>query len=403
MDGLQRPCLRQGLDVALDNDDPRYVYLCDQLRLASQPQRLTIAEFTWVQLFNGVNDLRTIQSEAMRRAGGALIPIDRFEGLAARLDKALFLDGERFRERLSSPVREPSCLGCYADDPAQLRGQLERYFTGKSGPGLPAEKRPDGKLRAALIPHIDYARGGTTYAWGFKEVFERSDASLFVIVGTSHYSGHRFSLTRKNFKSPLGIVLTDQAAIDTLVAHYGDGLFDDELAHLPEHSIELEVVFLQYLYENRRQIRIVPLIVGPFQDAIELGRPPREMPDIRRMIEALRLLEKEIAEPICFIISGDLAHIGPKFGDAEPVGAGFLARSRQMDEAILEQAERGAAEGYFRIIAEENDRRRICGLPPTYTVLDDQRPMCGRVLHYDQYLHPRGFESVSFASMAFYR
>src|SRR5205814_3982684 len=132
-------------------------------------------------------------------------------------------------------------------EPEALRRQLRRLFTGPRGPGLPEEPKPDGRLRAALLPHIDYRRGGTTYAWGFKEVFERTDASLFVIIGTSHYSSERFTLTRKDFKTPLGIVPTDQEYIDRLVKHYGDGLFDDPLAHLPEHSIELEVVFLQYL------------------------------------------------------------------------------------------------------------------------------------------------------------
>jgi hypothetical protein len=59
--------------------------------------------------------------------------------------------------------------------------------------------------------------------------------------------------------------------------------------------------------------------------------------------------------------------------------------------------------GYYRVIAGEQDSRRICGLPPTYTLLEAIRPASGKVLHYGQYVHPRGFESVSFASMAFYR
>lgn len=58
---------------------------------------------------------------------------------------------------------------------------------------------------------------------------------------------------------------------------------------------------------------------------------------------------------------------------------------------------------YFRIIADEGDRRRICGLPPTYTLLEAIRPRYGKLLHYDQYVHPQGVQSVSFASMAFYR
>jgi AmmeMemoRadiSam system protein B len=254
------------------------------------------------------------------------------------------------------------------------------------------------------VPHIDYPRGGLTYTWAFKEVFERSDAALFVILGTAHYSSHRFTLTRKHFKTPLGVAATDQAYIDRLVAHYGDGLFDDEhTAHLPEHSIELEVVFLQYLYEGRRPFRIVPLVVGSFQDCVLDGGLPSAREDVGRMVAALRRAEAETPEPVCYLISGDLAHLGPKFGDPDPVGGAALAHSRRQDQALLRLAEAADPAGFFRAVAGEGDRRRICGLPPAYTLLEAVRPARGRVLHYDQYLHPRGHESVSFASVAFYR
>src|SRR5262249_35111678 len=159
----------------------------------------------------------------------------------------------------------------------------------------------------------------------------------FVIVGTSHQPvRQRFTLTRKHFKTPLGIAPTDQAYLDRLVAHYGDGLFEDEfLAHLPEWSIELEVVFLQYLYEGRKPFRIVPLVVGSFQDSVETGSLPSFRADVGRMIEALRRAEAETPEPICYLISGDLAHIGPKFGDPVPVAEPFLSHSRAQDHALL--------------------------------------------------------------------
>ena len=300
-------------------------------------------------------------------------------------------------------MREPSCLGTYESDPEALRRQIAGLFSGPKGPGLPQEQRPDGTLRAALIPHIDYHRGGGTFAWGFREVFERTDASLFVIIGTSHYSSHRFTLTRKDFKTPLGVAPSDQAYIDRLVSHYGDGLFDDELAHLPEHSIELEVVFLQYLYGGRRPFRIVALVVGPFQDCLTEKSPPRSRPDIARMIEALRRSEAETNEPICYIISGDLAHIGPKFGDPEPVAEPFLHQSRAQDVALLDRLESADYQGYVGVIAAEEDRRRICGFPPTCLTLEALRPTRGKLLHYDRCIHPRGVESVSFASVAFFR
>lgn len=398
---LERPRLRPYVVPQLDNET---VYLIDQLGLSPRAERLSVREFFWMRLFDGQRTLREIQTEAMRQAGGELLPLELFTKLVGRLDDALFLDGPRFREVAQQSVREPRCIGCYEGEPAALRRQLERLFTGPKGPGKPRSMEPDGALRAALIPHIDYPRGGHTYAWGFKEVFERTRASVFVIIGTSHYSLHRFTLTRKHFKTPLGLTPTDQTFIDRLVHRYGDGLFDDELmAHLPEHSIELEVVFLQYLYEDKRPIRIVPLVVGSFQDCVESQIAPTVRSDIRRMIEALRTAEAETPEPICYLISGDLAHLGPKFGDAEPVEEPFLSDSRQRDQALLKEAETCQTAGYYRFITDEGDRRRICGLPPTYITLEAARPSRGKVLHYDQYSHPRGHESVSFASMAFYR
>jgi AmmeMemoRadiSam system protein B len=403
MPDLEYPCLRQGLEAIQDEGDPDHIYLCDRLRLSHRPQRLSWREFSWIQMFNGRRTLREIQAEAIRQVHGELLTIDLFTTLVEKLDAALLLDTPRFRERLESPVREPACLGCYEAEPAALSHQLEALFTHPRGPGLPRKRRSDGKLRAALIPHIDYQRGGVSFAWGFKEVFEHTEASLFVIIGTSHYSSERYTLTRKDFKTPLGIVPADQQYIDRLVGHYGHGLFADEAAHLPEHSIELEVVFLQYLYASHRPIRIVPLLVGTFQDAIASGTAPRALDDIGRMVAALQKTEAETPEPICYIISGDLAHLGPKFGDRELVTASLLNHSREQDELLLRRAETADASSYFQVVAAEADVRRICGFPPTYTLLEAIRPQAGKLLHYDQYVHPRGFESVSFASMAFYQ
>lgn len=399
----ERPRLRPGLAAAPDERDKRFMVLWDRLGLSPNEERLSLREFAWLDLFDGQRTVREIQIEAIRQDNGQLLPIDLFVKLVQRLDAALFLDGGQFQEKLGGPVREPSCIGCYEAEPDALRRQLKKLFTSPKGPGLPRAVAPDGELRAALVPHIDYHRGGHSFAWGFKEVAERTTASLFVIIGTSHYSGQRFTLTRQHFKTPLGVVPTDQDYIDLLVKHHGDGLFDDPFAHLPEHSIELEVVFLQYLYEVKRSFRIVPLVVGSFGDCVDDGCAPADADDVARMIEALRRAEAETSEPICYLISGDLAHIGPKFGDAAPVDAEFVKYSREKDQELIRAAEAVDMAGYFDVIVREEDRRRICGLPPTYTLLEAIRPGRGRLLHYDQYVHPRGHESVSFASVGFYR
>lgn len=403
MRAQERPRLRPGVAAARDDADPHAIVLFDELRLSRQLVRVSAREFTWLQWIDGRNTVRDIQSAAMRDGGSVPQPLESLLELIDRLDAALFLDGARFREALSGPVREPSCIGCYPAEPDALRAQLFGYFGMPGGPGTasPSRKR-SARLRAVLAPHIDYARGNVAYAWAYRDLPALTDASLFVIVGTSHYSGERFTLSRQDFRTPLGVAPVDQRYVDCIAEHYGDGLFDDPLAHIPEHSIELEIVWLQYLFESRRDIRIVPLLVGSFHDCIITNRDPETEPSIGRMVEALRKAEATAGERICYIISGDLAHIGPKFGDEDPVREPLLGRSRDADNAIISAVERADADGYFRFVAAEDDRRRICGLPPTWTVLKAARPTSGKRLNYGQYVHPRGHESVSFASVALF-
>jgi AmmeMemoRadiSam system protein B len=307
--------------------------------------------------------------------------------------------------QLSYRVRPPACIGVYSADPTRLKQQLEQLFVAPGGPGLPAPDaaRPPGqRLRAILAPHMDYTRGGTVYGWAFKELIQSTDARLFFIIATSHYSLQRFTLTRQDFATPLGPVLTDRACVDRLCELYGPGLFNDPHAHTREHSIELEVVLLQYLTYQRQPVRILPLLVGSLADCVDQRRDPAEQPDLARMVRALRQLEAEVGEPVCYLISGDLAHIGRKFGDRYRLDAPRLHASRQQDEQILAAAEQADPREYFARIAQEDDCRRICGLPPTWVALSAAQPKVGRLLQYRQYVAPDKSESVSFAAMSFW-
>lgn len=396
---LDRPRLRPGIAAARDADDPHAIVLYDDLRITRQIVRISAREFTWLQWFDGSNSLPDVQRAALPNSDQGIEPL---AVLVIRLDAATFLDGPGFQSVFTRPVREPSCIGCYEGDPKALRVQLTGYLQQIPAGAGGRKNGKRGELRALLAPHIDYGRGHETYAWAYRDLPALTDASLFVIVGTSHYSAERFSLTRQHFKTPVGVAETDSAFVDRVIDHYGDGLFDDPLAHIPEHSIELEVVWLQHLFERVRPIRIVPLLVGSFHDCILTGRDPADVTDLSRMVEALRFAEKAAKEPVCYIISGDLAHIGPKFGDEEPIHNGQLDHSRKMDDAILRAAEQADPSAYFRVVASERDERRICGLPPTWTALQAAKPTSGRLLHYGRYVHPQGHESVSFASMAFF-
>jgi hypothetical protein len=405
---LDCPRLRPSVNLQPDRTDDNLVWLYDAARLTPAVIRLPRAWVPLLGLFDGRSTV-TMMAAAVRQAVGRdVVSADFLLDLARHLDEAMLLEGPRLEAHLrplrEAPVREPACIGCYEAEPVKLREQLRRLFDGPRGPGEPGPLRADDRLRAALIPHIDYRRGGATYAHGFKEVVERSDATVFVIIGTSHYGPrHRFVLTRKHFRTPLGVIETDQGYVDRLAEIWGERAFADELLHLPEHSIELHAVLLQCLLEGRRPFRIVPLLVGSFADCVVEGTAPDERPDVHLMVQALRRAEAACQERVFYLISGDLAHIGPKFDDPDPVHPEQLEHSKRQDQELLRRLAAGDRSGFFRVLHEEGDGRRICGFPPSYTLLAALAPDGGRLLDYDQYVAPDGHESVSFASMTFYK
>lgn len=370
--------------------DARGVVLFDPRR-AGRPVQLSPAAFELARRMDGTRTLGEL--------AGPGIAVGDVAALVAGLDEAVLLDGPAWHAVVSAPVREPACVGVYPDDPDGVRTLVRSLFPAPPGPYSP----PPHRLRAVLAPHMDYARGGVTYGHAFRPLFEQTRAKLFVVVATSHHSPARFTLSRQHFRTPLGVLETDQPFIDRVVAGYGPGLFDDPAAHLPEHSVELEVPFVQLLSEVRGEpVRMVPLLVGSFHDAVEANALPGDLPDVRRMADALAAAEAAAGEEVCYVVSGDLAHIGPKFDDPEPVTAAQLQASRAQDEKLLACLETADVGGYFGVIAAEGDERRICGLPPTVLTLLAAKPTTGAVLHYQQYVHPKGSESVSFAAAAFY-
>jgi len=233
---------------------------------------------------------------------------------------------------------------------------------------------------------------------------------VFVIFGTAHQPmGQLFSVTRKDYSTPLGTVKTDQRFIDVLQRELGSSvtgrrldLFADESAHRLEHSIEFQAVWLQYAIGVHRPIQIVPILVGSFHDFILEGVTPDESPEIQAMLAALRKAEGRRPDRVCYISGADLAHIGRRFGDTERLGREQLDRLAADDRKLLAHACQGNANAFFRYVARQSDRNRICGLSPTYMLLSAIAPCRGKLLRYDQAVEPDGTACVSFASLALY-
>ena len=172
-----RPRLRPGL-AAAPNGTPDTLALFDPKRITQAAVTLTRRHLDWVTLFTGERTLREVQLAATAR--GVPVSLDELAELTAALDETMLLDGPAFQAYLTGPVRRPACIGCYPEEPAAIRATAEEavHRPRRSGAARPgAGPSPHGRLRAALLPHIDYARGGVTYGWGFKELAERTDAT----------------------------------------------------------------------------------------------------------------------------------------------------------------------------------------------------------------------------------
>jgi MEMO1 family protein len=362
-----------------------------------------------VSLFDGEHTIADIQAAVMRRHR-QLVERRQIAEIAETLDRQGFLEGAAFAGRraaidhefLASPVRPASHAGtAYAADPDELRATMDRFFAPPGGPGLVDGQGITGpEIRAVIAPHIDFHRGGPAYTWAYRDLAERSRSDLFVIFGTCHAGmEHPFALTRKSYASPLGDVPVDRGFVDALSARARQDCFGSELAHRVEHSIEFQAVFLRHLYPKDREISIVPVLTSFAHEAMLSGRSPDDDPRVPRFLEAVAETIAASGRRVALVAGADLAHLGPRFGDPEPVSAPDLSRLEQEDRAMLEPVAAGDAQAFFESVARDGDRRRICGLSPIYALLRTLGDSVGNVRRYGQWHDPDGV--VSFASVVF--
>jgi MEMO1 family protein len=407
---LDRPKLRPMHARRIDHQGQALVALEDPLGVATGPTLIPMDGFHWVvRHFDGTRALADIQADVLRQTG-QMIPSADLDMLVAHLDRAMVLDGPTFaafRQEYRDAHTRPAALAgrSYAGTERALRAQLGCFFAHERGAGLPTEgvrPNPSGTLRGILSPHIDFTRGGPVYSWPYKELAEKCDAEIFVILGVAHqYCANRFALTRKDFETPLGLARTDRAFVDKVAALAGEHLFEDELAHRTEHSIEFQVVFLQHMLGDTREYSIVPILVGSFHDLMEAGTEPIDDPEVRRFIEALKAAEHASGKKVAYIGGIDLAHVGPEFGDPDLLDAATLDEIREFDSAMLDRARAADASGWFRTAAEVENRWRVCGLAATYTMLHAMGPATGKLLQYDQAVNPERTCCVTFAGVSY--
>lgn len=371
-DPLEFPKLRWPLDAKfMQHQGRELLVLTCPLGITPEPLVLVSEVAPIVSMFQGTNSIDQIVARYSDQ--GLQRPL--VEQLVQLLDSHLMLQTPGFaarhaqlrREYLSKRVREAALAGAaYPLDPRQLEQLLDGHLDG----GLPAALRPSPML-GLVAPHIDYRRGGACYGITYRALREQRH-DLYVLIGTSHqYSERLFHLTPKDFASPLGTLACDTEIVQQIAARHGvQRSFEDEFLHRREHSLELQLPFMQ---RSGAQGRILPILVGSFHRSLQSGRPPPQDEEYQSFVSSLTeaLRERRNAgSRICVVAGVDMAHIGRYFGDREALTPEKMREVEQRDLSYINALLSHDKQALFSHVAEDQDARRICGFPTMYTVLD---------------------------------
>ena len=335
-----RPKLRPAISENVEHQGQRYLSLRDPTGLVEEAVLVPQALVTLLTLCDGSRDVSALQIGM--RTGVQLTP-SIIRGVLSRLDEAMLLENGAFagahekalRVYRGSPHRPPSHAGLvYPADPESLSRAIRSYCDDIEEELAP--ERPEGNLVGMLCPHIDYERGHETYARLWRRAAPLLDEiELVIIFGTDHSGGPgRITPTRQSYKTPLGVLPTDVGIVDRLAEALGtDEAFGEELHHAKEHSIELAAVWLHY-FVGGRHCPVVPILCGSFAEFVTESSRPEDAEPIRRTLEVLA--DATSGRKTLVIAAGDLAHVGPAFGDPRPADAAERARVEAGDRQSLE-------------------------------------------------------------------
>lgn len=211
------------------------------------------------------------------------------------------------------PVRPAAVAGqFYPEDSAQLRLAVQRYMENAVEPVVE-------KPTAVIVPHAGYVYSGQITADALRQAADYK-YDLIIVFGTNHRvpDFNDVSIYAKGgFQTPLGIAEIDEDAAASLLAADEDFVFDPHV-HAQEHSVEVVIPFLQYLFP---ETPILPLIVGS-----------PDMDLCRKLGQAIADLFSD--QDILIIASSDLSHY-PDFEDARKVDRETLKAVATMDPSQI--------------------------------------------------------------------
>lgn len=357
------------------------------------------------------------------------------EPLVAQLDAAGLLEGptfdamlRRMREEFdSSTILPPGSTAAMADALVQssLGGEVEATDAQKQelGPQKLAEafdtwidealkdaKDPsfDSLPKAVVAPHVDYPRGWMNYAgvWGRMRVVDRPDR--VIVLGTNHFgTGTGVVGCDKGFSSPFGESAADEAVVEGLRAKLGDSLYEHRYDHEREHSIELQVAWIQHCLGTGPDGTHCKVYGALIHDpTVNNGESyDGNGVSLAAFVEAMRDVISGLPGKTLVVSSADLSHVGPMFGDKQPLvsedpqSEQFRNTVAKTDQDLLAMVEQNKPDELIGAMAWQGNPTRWCSVGNMVAAMQITAPDEVKLLNYAGAMDPQGMGLVTHAAM----
>jgi len=228
----------------------------------------------------------------------------------------------------------------YPSNEKLARGHIEECLaTAKKVEGI-------GKVVAGIVPHAGWTFSGPTAAKVFAQIDSENPPPAFVLFGAVHRWGTKGAAvySKGSWETPLGDLEIDSAMAEKMLKALGDILEESPQAHSGEHSIEVQLPFISYLFPKAK---IVPISLPPTKQSHLIGG------------KIGAFLKEEYPDTVV-IGTTDLTHYGPNYGFA-PQGVGDEALKWVKEDNDASIVSLAVAMKDDQIVADAEKRRNACG------------------------------------------
>jgi AmmeMemoRadiSam system protein B len=289
-------------------------------------------------------------------------------------------------------IRRPVAYGFYPPQKEALEEALRACFLDRHGPGrIPtvASKR-QGKVVGAVTPHAGYVYSGPIAAHTYEALALDGLPETFVLIGPKHgymrFEGAA-TMTTGAWATPLGDCPIDTRLAETLVKCGGTSdprcIVESDQAHEEEHSLEVQLPFLQFLCK-KKPVQIVPLVISTSSYST-----------CERVGEAMANAISQSGRSVAILASTDFTHYGKYFYQYAPVGSGPIDKVvrwiYETDGDLIRKIEEMDGKALLTTVVQEG--RTMCGSSAVATMLVAARRLGavqGKLLKYATSYDVRG-------------